>query len=78
MNSKSHNLKNEINKSQEVNLEHDNNFRNDIQTLQKELTFKQRELEEKNRELHLLKQKIESLLLKNDEIYEHSPAGYFT
>ena len=78
MNSKSHNLKNEINKGQEVNLEHDNNFKNDIQTLQKGLTFKQRELEEKNRELHLLKQKIESLLLKNDEIYEHSPAGYFT
>lgn len=78
MNSKSHNLKNEHNKSQEVNLEHVDNFKNDLQTLQKELYLKQRELEEKNRELFLLKQKIESLLVKNDEIYEHSPAGYIT
>jgi PAS domain S-box-containing protein len=78
MNSKSGNLKNDINKKQEVNLEHENNFKNDIPALQKELILIQRELEEKNRELHLLKQKIADLLVKNNEIYEHSPAGYIT
>lgn len=71
MNSKSHNLKNEINKSQEGNLEHIDIFKNTTQALQ-------RELEEKNRELFLLKQKLEGLQVKNDKIYEHSPAGYFT
>jgi len=78
MNSKSDNLENNINKNQECNLEHDDIMKSDVQVLQKELSLKQRELEEKNRELFFLKQKIESLQVKNDKIYEHSPAGYFT
>lgn len=78
MNSKSDNLKNEINKNLEVNLEHENKLKIDSPALQKELTLIQRELEERNRELHLLKQKIADLLVKNNEIYEQLPAGYIT